>query len=109
MNAREVHGAALVRQRKDEQGTGQAPAPLTRGQFHDRFNVRWVAARGMIILAPACRHLSPSPLTVMLCHLVSADGGDSDPTATQGEPVAEAKAIEQSGWDCPKHLAGRPL
>ena len=37
----------------------------------------------------------------------STDGGNPDPTTTHGKKVAEAKAIEQKGWDFPKHVAGR--
>jgi hypothetical protein len=43
----------------------------------------------------------------MIDRLVCADGGNPDPTTTHGKHVAEAKAIEQQGWDYPKHLAGR--
>ena len=43
----------------------------------------------------------------MIDRLVCADGGNPDPTSTHGKKVAEAKAIEQKGWDYPKHIAGR--
>jgi IstB-like ATP binding protein len=43
----------------------------------------------------------------MMDQLVCADGGNPDPTTTQGKDAAKAKEIELSGWDCPKHLAGR--
>jgi hypothetical protein len=43
----------------------------------------------------------------MIDRLVCADGGNPDPTTTHGKTVAEAKAIEQKGWDFPKHVAGR--
>jgi multimeric flavodoxin WrbA len=46
-------------------------------------------------------------LKLMIDRLVSADGGNPDPTTTHGKRVAEAKAIEEKGWDYPKHLAGR--
>ena len=39
--------------------------------------------------------------------MVCADGGNPDPTTTHGKTVAEAKLIEQRGWDYPKHVAGR--
>ena len=68
---------------------------------------RWVAAHGVIILAPTYWYQSPSPLKLMIDRMVSADGGNPDPTSTHGKRVAEAKRIEQQGWDYPKHLAGR--
>lgn len=68
---------------------------------------RWVAAHAVIILAPTYWYQSPSPLKLMIDRMVCADGGNPDPTTTHGKHVAEAKAIEQQGWDYPKHLAGR--
>jgi multimeric flavodoxin WrbA len=68
---------------------------------------RWVAAHGVIILAPTYWYQSPSPLKLMIDRLVCADGGNPDPTTTHGKKVAEAKQIEQAGWDYPKHVAGR--
>ena len=68
---------------------------------------RWVSAHAVIILAPTYWYQSPSQLKLMMDRMVSADGGNPDPTTTHGKHVAEAKAIEQQGWDYPKHLAGR--
>jgi multimeric flavodoxin WrbA len=68
---------------------------------------RWVAAHAVIILAPTYWYQSPSPLKLMIDRMVCADGGNPDPTTTHGKHVAEAKHIEQQGWDYPKHLAGR--
>ena len=68
---------------------------------------RWVAAHAVIILAPTYWYQSPSPLKLMIDRMVCADGGNPDPTSTHGKKVAEAKAIEQKGWDYPKHVAGR--
>ena len=68
---------------------------------------RWVAAHAVIILAPTYWYQSPSPLKLMMDRMVSADGGNPDPTTTHGKHVAEAKRLEQQGWDYPKHLAGR--
>ena len=68
---------------------------------------RWVAAHGVIIMAPTYWYQSPSPLKLMIDRMVCADGGNPDPTTTHGKKVAEAKAIEQQGWDFPKHVAGR--
>ena len=66
-----------------------------------------MAAHGVILLAPTYWYQSPSPLKLMIDRLVCADGGNPDPTTTHGKKVAEAKAIEERGWDFPKHLAGR--
>ena len=68
---------------------------------------RWVAAHGVILLAPTYWYQSPGPLKLMIDRLVCADGGNPDPSSTHGKKVAEAKAIEQKGWAYPKHLAGR--
>ena len=68
---------------------------------------RWVAAHGVIILAPTYWYQSPSPLKLMIDRMVCADGGNPDPTTTHGKHVVEAKRIEQAGWDYPKHVAGR--
>ena len=68
---------------------------------------RWVAAHGVIILAPTYWYQSPSPLKLMIDRLVCADGGNPDLTTTHGKRAAEAKAIEAKGWSYPKHLAGR--
>ena len=56
---------------------------------------RWVAAHGVIIMAPTYWYQSPSPLKLMIDRMVCADGGNPDPTTTHGKKVAEAKAIEQ--------------
>ena len=68
---------------------------------------RWVAAHGVILLAPTYWYQSPSPLKSMIDRMVCADGGNPDPTTTHGKRVVEAKRIEQKGWNYPKHLAGR--
>ncbi len=68
---------------------------------------RWVSAHGVIILAPTYWYQSPSPLKLMIDRMVCADGGNPDPTTTHGKHVAQAKRIEQQGWDYPKHVAGR--
>ena len=68
---------------------------------------RWVAAHAVVILTPTYWYQSPSPLKLMIDRMVSADGGNPDPTTTHGKKVAEAKLIEKNGYDFPKHLAGR--
>ncbi|MDQ3299660.1 MAG: flavodoxin family protein [Myxococcota bacterium] len=67
----------------------------------------WVAAHGIAILTPVYWHQSPSPLKLMLDRLVCADGGNPDPTTTQGKNPAKAKALELAGWNYPRHLSGR--
>ena len=68
---------------------------------------RWVAAHGVIILTPVHWYQSPSPLKLMIDRLVCADGGNPDPTTTQGKKPQLAKELEMKGWDYPKHLSGR--
>ena len=68
---------------------------------------RWVSAHGVILLTPTYWYQSPSALKLMIDRLVCADGGNPDPTSTHGKKAEEAKAIEEKGWDYPKHLEGR--
>lgn len=68
---------------------------------------RWTAAHAVIIVTPVYWYQSPSPLKLMIDRLVCADGGNPDPTSTHGKNAAKAKAIEEDGWNYPKHLAGR--
>jgi multimeric flavodoxin WrbA len=68
---------------------------------------RFVAAHGVVIVAPTYWYQSPSPLKLMMDRLVCADGGNPDPTTTHGKKAQEAKDLEAAGWDYPKHLAGR--
>ena len=68
---------------------------------------RFAAAHGVMIVTPVYWYQAPSVLKLMMDRLVCADGGNPDPTTTRGKDPARAKAIELSGWDYPKHLAGR--
>ena len=68
---------------------------------------RWVAAHGVVIVAPTYWYQSPCGLKQMIDRMVCADGGNPDPSTTHGKKAAEAKAIEKNGWHYPKHLAGR--
>jgi multimeric flavodoxin WrbA len=68
---------------------------------------RWVSAHGVLIVTPTHWYQVSSPLKLMMDRLVCADGGNPDPTRTQGKKPELAKAIEAKGWDYPKHLAGR--
>jgi len=67
----------------------------------------WVAAHGVMIVAPVNWYQAPGPLKAMMDRLVCADGGNPDPTSTHGKKAAEAKALELAGWPYPRHLAGR--
>jgi multimeric flavodoxin WrbA len=68
---------------------------------------RWVLAHAVVIVTPVHWYQSPSPLKLMIDRLVCADGGNPDPTSTQGKKPALAKELELKGWDYPKHLDGR--
>jgi multimeric flavodoxin WrbA len=68
---------------------------------------KWVAAHGVMILTPVNWYQAPSGLKSMIDRLVCADGGNPDPTTTQGKDPALAKDIELKGWSYPRHLAGR--
>jgi multimeric flavodoxin WrbA len=68
---------------------------------------RWVAAHGVLLLTPTYWYQAPSPLKLMIDRLVCADGGNPDPTRTDGKDAEVAKELELAGWPYPKHLAGR--
>ena len=68
---------------------------------------KWVSAHAVIILTPVYWYQTPSVLKLMIDRLVCADGGNPDPTSTNGKNAEKAKALELAGWDYPKHLAGR--
>lgn len=68
---------------------------------------RWVSAHGIIIVTPTYWYQTPAVLKAMIDRLVCADGGNPDPTSTQGKTPEKAKELELAGWDYPKHLAGR--
>ena len=82
-------------------GLGQAPDWM--GEIY----VQWAAAHGVLILTPVHWNHVPSTLKLMMDRLVCADGGNPDPTRTQGKKAELAKQIELDGWDYPQHLAGR--
>lgn len=80
------------------------------GQVNDWMNelyARWVAAHGIMIVTPVYWYQAPSVLKLMIDRLVCADGGNPDPTTTNGKDPAKAKALELAGWPYPRHLAGR--
>jgi multimeric flavodoxin WrbA len=80
------------------------------GQTHDWMNEiypMWVAAHGIMIITPVNWYQVSSPLKLMMDRLVCADGGNPDPTRTEGKNAEPAKQIELEGWDYPRHLEGR--
>lgn len=80
------------------------------GQTRDWMNEiypMWVAAHGVTIITPVHWYQASSPLKLMTDRLVCADGGNPDPTLTQGKNAKLAKEIEMKGWHYPRHLEGR--
>jgi multimeric flavodoxin WrbA len=80
------------------------------GQVSDWMNdiyPMWVAAHGVMIVTPVNWYQAPSGLKCMIDRLVCADGGNPDPTTTDGKDPELAKDLEMKGWDYPRHLAGR--
>ena len=80
------------------------------GQVHDWMNdiyPMWVEAHGIFVVTPVNWYQVSSPMKLMMDRMVCADGGNPDPTLTQGKDAKEAKAVELKGWDYPRHLAGR--
>lgn len=65
----------------------------------------WMAAHGVLIVTPV--NQVSSPIKLMMDRLVCADGGNPDPTLTQGKDAKLAKEIELKGWNYPRHLEGR--
>jgi multimeric flavodoxin WrbA len=60
-----------------------------------------------MIVTPVNWYQVSSPLKLMMDRLVCADGGNPDPTRTQGKDARLAKEVELAGWDYPRHLEGR--
>lgn len=80
------------------------------GQVNDWMNEiypMWVRAHGIMIITPVYWHQAPSALKLMIDRLVCADGGNTDPTSTDGKDAAKAKGLELDGWNYPRHLQGR--
>ncbi|WP_027575123.1 flavodoxin family protein [Bradyrhizobium sp. WSM1743] len=77
------------------------------GDWMNEIYPLWVAAHGILIVAPVNWYHVPAGLKAMMDRMVCADGGNPDPTATHGKNAAEAKAMELKGWPYPRHLAGR--
>jgi multimeric flavodoxin WrbA len=77
------------------------------GDWMNEIYPMWVAAHGVMIVCPVNWYQAPSSLKLMIDRLVCADGGNPDPTSTQGKNAIKAKEIELRGWPYPRHLAGR--
>ena len=80
------------------------------GQIHDWMNEiypMWVRAHGVMIVTPVYWHQAPSCLKLMMDRMVCADGGNPDPSSTQGKKAELAKELEMADWDYPRHLEGR--
>lgn len=80
------------------------------GQTQDWMNdiyPMWVRADAIMIVSPVNWYQVSSPLKAMMDRMVCADGGNPDPTLTQGKKAAIAKQVELDGWDYPRHLKGR--
>src|SRR3954452_8288937 len=80
------------------------------GQTQDWMNEiypMWVAAHGIMIVTPVNWYQVSSPLKLMMDRLVCADGGNPDPTSTNGKDARKAKQLELDGWPYPRHLEGR--
>jgi multimeric flavodoxin WrbA len=60
-----------------------------------------------MIVSPVNWYQVTSPLKLMMDRMVCADGGNPDPTLTQGKKAQLAKQIELDGWSYPQHLKGR--
>ncbi len=82
-------------------GQGQA------GDWMNEIYPMWAAAHGVMIVTPVHWYQAPSVLKLMIDRLVCADGGNPDPTTTDGKDPRKAKQIELAGWHFPRHLAGR--
>jgi multimeric flavodoxin WrbA len=59
---------------------------------------RWVAAHGVMIVCPVHWYQAPASLKLMMDRLVCADGGNPDPTTTNGKDPEAAKELELTGW-----------
>jgi multimeric flavodoxin WrbA len=80
------------------------------GQVNDWMNEiypLWVAAHGVMIVSPVHWYQAPAALKLMMDRLVCADGGNPDPSTTQGKNASRAKELELAGWTYPRHLSGR--
>jgi multimeric flavodoxin WrbA len=67
----------------------------------------WMQAHGVMIITPVHWYSPPSVLKLMMDRMVCSDGGNPDPSTSNGKDPETAKKLELKGWRYPKHLAGR--
>ena len=67
----------------------------------------WVRAHGIMLITPVNWYSPSSPMKLMMDRLVCADGGNPDPSSTDGKDAKKAKQLELDGWPYPRHLKGR--
>ena len=80
------------------------------GQTQDWMNdiyPMWARAHGVMIITPVHWYQATTPLKAMIDRMVCVDGGNPDPTSTQGKDAALAMKLELDGWEYPRHLKGR--
>lgn len=80
------------------------------GQTQDLMNSiypLWVRAHGIMLITPVNWYHTSSPMKLMIDRMVCADGGNPDPTSTNGKDAKKAKQLELDGWPYPRHLEGR--
>ncbi|HEV7660914.1 MAG TPA: flavodoxin family protein [Allosphingosinicella sp.] len=80
------------------------------GQSQDMMNEiypLWVRAHGIMLITPVNWYHTSSPMKLMIDRLVCADGGNPDPSTTDGKDARRAKELELAGWPYPRHLEGR--
>ncbi|WP_426036746.1 isoprenylcysteine carboxylmethyltransferase family protein [Cypionkella sp. TWP1-2-1b2] len=89
---------------------------VARGPYRYVNHPNYIVVIGEIAVLPLCLGLPwlavvftllSSPIKLMMDRLVCADGGNPDPTLTDGKDAALAKQIELDGWSYPRHLSGR--
>ena len=81
------------------------------GQVNDWMNEiyqRWVAAHGVMIVTPVYWYQAPSALKLMIDRLVCADGGNPDPTSTDGKEAEEGQGDRAGRLEYPKHSPAAP-
>ena len=86
---------------------GTCPSEMSKTFRMVKIYEQWVAAHAVIIFTPVYWYQTPSVLKLMIDQLVCADGGNPDPTTTDGKDAKKAKALELKDWPYPKHLSGR--
>jgi multimeric flavodoxin WrbA len=80
------------------------------GQTQDMMNEiypLWVRAHGVMLITPVNWYHTSSPMKLMIDRMVCCDGGNPDPSSTQGKDARKAKELELAGWPYPRHLEGR--